>query len=166
MTDALLTRPSTLVVRNMEKGMTCFTDRVANIAIRWDGKDDPKGGDYQMVPAGLLDNMQFQMMVFRGVFEVLDPNDASAMERIKSAAMNWRTARLREDEAIHQYIDRVSETAIATLKMAEDGTIIEQTSAERAPQQADVPPPPDVPLPNLAARPGEAGAVDVTVAPQ
>lgn len=66
--------PVPVLVRNCENGPAVFTEPVAKVQIEWQGAGDPAGNDHQYVPQDLLDNVNFQRALNRGIFEVVTPD--------------------------------------------------------------------------------------------
>jgi hypothetical protein len=63
------------MIRNKQSGPTVFSDKESGSEVTWEGAGHPDGLDVQPVPEPVLNNVQFQRALTRGVFEVEEADD-------------------------------------------------------------------------------------------
>jgi hypothetical protein len=86
-------------VKNTQLGPTVFTSDASRSDghIVWQGVGDPDGQDVQVVPRELLQNVQFQGSLRRGIFEIVE-DPAIVEERMAAQQQAWHA---QEDRRQH-----------------------------------------------------------------
>lgn len=80
----------TIVVRNMQPGITVFTDDNTKIVTTWDANGDPYGGDVREVPPTILANPIFREHIMRGIYKIEEAPEVlqEAMEGMRTKWAN------------------------------------------------------------------------------
>lgn len=92
------------LVRNTQPGPTVFTDdKVGHV--EWQGADDPNSLDIQPVPDEMLDNVQFQQAVVRGIL-VIEQDTEKSLEIFASHKAEWEVRRDRQANAANEQVER------------------------------------------------------------
>lgn len=92
------------LVRNTQPGPTVFTDiKVGHV--EWQGANDPNSLDIQPVPDEMLDNVQFQQAVVRGILVIEQDSDKSR-EIFESHKQEWEVRRDRQANAANEQLER------------------------------------------------------------
>lgn len=102
-----MTAPMTasVMVRNTSPGPTVF-DNGRGDKVEWQGAGDSMGGDIQPVPGVFLNDVQFQRMKTRGIFEIVE--DESIIDATTAAhRAEWRN---RQDRQRSAGIEQLDET--------------------------------------------------------
>ncbi len=116
----------TLLVRNMEKGPTVFSDLGENIHLEWQGRGDNEGRDVQRVPDKLMENVDFLRTVDRGILKIERPTP-EVEAKLKEQAEAVKAQREASAAAIMDTIDHQAEESIVTTEINEKGDIVTQT---------------------------------------
>jgi len=95
-----------VAIRNTQSGPTVFTDKHTETSIEWQGKGDVSGGDIQVVPDSLLDNVNFMRVIARGIL-VTETADKS----IEQALSVHRAAWEQKEEAQKRHSQMTIENA-------------------------------------------------------
>jgi hypothetical protein len=78
-----------VLVRNMEKGCSVFTDANTKQAIEWQGHGDRAGEDFQYVPIETVQTPAFLKAMARGIYAVVEA-DEQTKAALEAQAAHWR----------------------------------------------------------------------------
>lgn len=137
--------PVPVMVRNMMDGPTVLSsDPKGSEFVEWQGKDDPQGGDIQIVPQSITETVAFHKAVQRGILVLENPDDnpeiAEAIEKQNRAWHDRQQMQAqRAQESIHR--DRNLDSVVLPCvgpgargaKCGVDVPVKEQTKNDRAP---------------------------------
>lgn len=107
-----------IMARNNQAGPTVLSsDPKGTHYVEWQGKGDPAGGDIQPVPEEVQNTVAFTRCVRRGIFTVLDENDAqdtiaAAMDKQQVA---WDSRQGLTQQTADEVIDHAANNDIVTL---------------------------------------------------
>lgn len=105
--------PDLVLVRNLAKGPTVFTDSATKDDYEWGGHGDPSGNDLQHIPEDVvLKNPNFRRAMDRGVLQVVEatPQVMQALEA--------RNAQYREQQ------DQIAQAAMETLDRSANNDMV------------------------------------------
>lgn len=79
------------MVQNNQGGPTILTPDTSKSGdyIEWQGKGDPDGGDVQAVGNDILDNTQFQRMLSKGIFSIVEEDSTTATAAMQAQQAHW-----------------------------------------------------------------------------
>jgi hypothetical protein len=113
-----------VLVRNLAKGPSVFTDEPSKTAIEWAGAGDPNGEDVQPVPDAIVkDNVNFSRSLVRGIFSVEEaPGELKAA--IDAQAEGYKKRQAADEEEAEGTISREEETPVAVAQIDEKGATV------------------------------------------
>jgi hypothetical protein len=100
------TTPVPMMVRNSHFGPTVFTwGTGSDQFVEWKGSGDDDGGDIQIVPSDLLNNVRFRQAIDRGILVVEESNEE--IDRARSAHRSeWEDRVAQQQAASQEVIDQ------------------------------------------------------------
>lgn len=114
--------PVPVLVRNLEKGPSVFTDAETKQAIEWGAYGDPKGEDVQYVPEDLLTRPAFLKAIDKGIYEVVEASD-DVKALLERQAAAWRHRQDVIDSQAAATIDPATDRELANVTISEKGQI-------------------------------------------
>lgn len=131
----------TVLIRNTMAGPTVFTSPSGH-QVEWKGAGDPHGGDLQPCPGSLLEDVQFQNAMVRGIFlkETFDP------EALNAHREEWEANEARRRNASLDALEEVSDkdlhmvTCVMPVGRANSGATCDVAVPMSAAAQREKPP--------------------------
>jgi hypothetical protein len=111
-----------VLVRNLERGPSVFTDPFTKQAIEWKGFGDQAGEDYQYVPLSLVQHPAFLKAMTKRIFEVVGA-DAETEAALQSQAEAWRRRQEIIDQNAALSIDTEGQRELAHVAIDDKGQI-------------------------------------------
>jgi len=96
-----------VLVQNTQAGPAVLSDGTNKLALEWQGKGDPSGGDVQYVPDDVVDMVQFVKAVRQGIFVVVEASD-EVKAKLDIQSQQFAKRQAAQDEAAKASIEHTA----------------------------------------------------------